>query len=294
MAVRAGSVAAALLPEAATWRDEHDLAELLAAPGALPAAATRPARRTAAVFPSVGSTAVSPRAERVSVGVPVYRDVRFLDECLTSILAQTRRPHEVLVVDDGSRSREVDAALARWEGAEGLVRVLRQPNAGVCVARNRLLDEMTGDAFVLVDQDDVLLPEFIEATASLLRRRPEVWAAATWTEFFGAYEGVEAKPPFDRRTGRRENTIISTGALVDMRVRDLGLRFAPDLAFLYCEDWHFWSQIVAAGGVVGLVPEVLVRHRVHPSSGGFRRTELAWHAGRRRAIEPMLGDPCRR
>jgi hypothetical protein len=73
-----------------------------------------------------------------------------------------------------------------------------------------------------------------------------------------------------------------------MSVRDAGIRFAPDLAFLYCEDWHLWSQIIAAGGRMGLVPEPLVRHRVHPASGGFQRTELAHRIGKARAIEPLL------
>ncbi len=125
-------------------------------------------------------------------------------------------------------------------------------------------------------------------TTEALRQDDSLWAAAAWTEFFGGYEGVEAKPPFDRRVGLRENPIVSTAALVDMRVRDEGIAFEPDLAFLYCEDWHYWSQIIAAGGHMGLVPEPLIRHRVHQTSGGFQRTELAHRIGKARAIEPLL------
>jgi hypothetical protein len=82
---------------------------------------------------------------------------------------------------------------------------------------------------------------------------------------------------------------VSTAALVDMRVRDEGIMFAPDLAFLYCEDWHYWAQIIAAGGHMGLIPEPLIKHRVHSASGGFERTEVAHRVGRTRAIEPLLG-----
>jgi GT2 family glycosyltransferase len=164
---------------------------------------------------------------------------------------------------------------------------MRQPNRGVCVARNRLIDAMTGDAFVLVDQDDVMRPTFIERTGNAMRRDPAALAVATWTEFFGAYEAIEAKPPFDRRVGMRENPIVSTAALVDLGVRDRGIAFAPDLAFLYCEDWHFWSQIIAADGRMGLVPEPLVAHRVHFGSGGFQRTDRALAIGTSRATEPL-------
>ncbi len=112
---------------------------------------------------------------------------------------------------------------------------------------------------------------------------------ATWTEFFGAYQGVEAKPPFDARVGRRENPIVSTCVLVDMKVRDQGIRFEPDLAFLFCEDWDVWAKIVAAGGRIGLVPRPLARHRVHVSSGGFRRTDLAHAVGKARATRRLWG-----
>jgi GT2 family glycosyltransferase len=110
---------------------------------------------------------------------------------------------------------------------------------------------------------------------------------ACWTEFFGDYEGVEAKPPFDHRVGLRENPIVSTSALVDMKVREMGIRFAPDLAFIYCEDWDVWAQIAAAGGKFGLVPRPLARHRVHAASGGHLRTELGHALGRARATQHL-------
>jgi glycosyltransferase involved in cell wall biosynthesis len=216
------------------------------------------------------------------VGVPVFEDVRFLDDCIESLLVQKQTPHEVILVNDGSVAPEATAAIKRWS-EHSLVRVVRQPNRGVCVARNAALDLMTGDAFVFVDADDLLHPEFIRACASALQSNPDVLAVACWTEFFGDYEGVEAKPPFDHRVGLRENPIVSTSALVDMEVRDMGIRFAPDLAFLYCEDWDVWSQIAAAGGKFGLVPRPLARHRVHSASGGHQRTDLGFSLGKARA-----------
>ena len=146
---------------------------------------------------------------------------------------------------------------------------------------------MTGDSFLFVDSDDVLASTFLSSCARSLSEDGTLWAVATWTEFFGAYEGIEAKPPFDARVGLRENPIISTAALVDMGAREAGIRFEPDLAFVFCEDWHFWSQIIAAGGRFGLVPEPLARHRVHETSGGNLRTELAYALGKSRATEPL-------
>lgn len=276
-----GSTAAALWPDAETWRTADDLGRLVAG-------------EATAEAPAIAGGAPRPirpdhdRARSVSVGIPVFGTVAFLDEAVASVLAQTQAPLEVLLIDDGSQSAPVTESLQRW-AAEPPVRSLFQANRGVCAARNTLLEAMAGDAFVLLDADDVLEPEFIERTAAALRSNDRLWAVATWTRFFGEYDGIEAKPPFDARVGRRENPIISTGALVDMAVREQGLRFADDLAFLYCEDWHFWSQIVAAGGEVGLVPEPLIRHRTHLASGAYQRTDLALSIGKARATAPLQG-----
>ena len=276
-----GSAAGALWPASPTWSNSDELASVLVSEPAV----------APTLFPTVvGATpaADSPRSDlSVSVGVPIFREVRFLPDCVESILSQDLQPLEVILIDDGSASEEVDRVLDDLAGTDSRIRILRNDHRGVCVARNTALEEMRGDSFVFVDSDDLLLPTFLSSCATVLRSSSEIWAVATWTEFFGAYEGIEAKPPFDTRVGMRENPIVSTCALVDMRVREAGVRFAPDLAFLFCEDWHFWSQIVAAGGKFGLVPEPLARHRVHTSSGGFLRTEVAHTTGKSRAIEPL-------
>lgn len=284
---RPWSATAAVVPSVA-WADSDDLADKLMALAGDGLQFDAPPPADVPHVDDGGPRRDGTRARRVSVAVPVYRDVRHLDECLESILRQDQPVREVILIDDGSRSDDVDAALARWAGAyPHLLKVMKQENRGVCVARNRALEAMTGDAFVFVDADDVLDPRFVSECAAVLRSDTRLAAVATWTEFFGDYSAIEAKPPFDARVGRRENPIISTGVLVDMAVREAGVRFTPDLAFVFCEDWDVWSQIIATGGEMGLVPLPLVKHRVHKSSGGFRRTELAEAVGRARATRRL-------
>ncbi|MEX1126453.1 MAG: glycosyltransferase family A protein [Acidimicrobiia bacterium] len=283
--VPADSAASLIWPDAPTWVGADDLVRLFEESGYIDT--EKIPTMTTAHRPS-GRTGQSPlRARAVSVGIPVFREVRFLTETVQSVLDQEHAAVELLLIDDGSHSGIVDQVFGNLVGLDSRVRTLRTEHRGVCAARNVLLETMKGDSFLLIDSDDILLPTFLSRCASALNSRDDVWAVATWTEFFGVYEAIEAKPPFDARVGRRENPIISTPVLADRKVLDEGIRFAPDLAFLYCEDWHFWSQIVAAGGRFGLVPEPLVRHRVHQASGGFMRTELAYALGRSRATEPL-------
>jgi glycosyltransferase involved in cell wall biosynthesis len=104
----------------------------------------------------------------VSVVIPCYNAEAFLAETLRSALEQTRAPHEVIVVDDGSR----DASVSIAESFAG-VRVVRQANAGVAPARNRGIREAKGEFVVLLDSDDRLLPRALEIGVAELSSRPE-------------------------------------------------------------------------------------------------------------------------
>ena len=109
----------------------------------------------------------SEAAALVSVIIPVHNGERYLQECLSSVVAQTWRPLDVIVVDDGSTDRS--AAIA--EGVEG-VTIIRQANAGVAAARNAGIAAARADCIALLDQDDVWLPRKLEAQMELLRASP--------------------------------------------------------------------------------------------------------------------------
>lgn len=90
---------------------------------------------------------------RISVVVPCFDYERFVGEAIDSVLAGTRAPDEVIVVDDGSTDRSADVASAR----EG-VTVVRKENGGMASAVNRGIAESTGDVVVLLDADDLADP----------------------------------------------------------------------------------------------------------------------------------------
>ena len=106
----------------------------------------------------------------VSVIVPVYKVEKYLDECVRSILAQTYRNIEVILVDDGSPDSCPQLCDA-WVKADGRVRVVHKPNGGLSSARNAGIDVAKGDYLMFIDSDDVIKPEMVEEMlASLLSR----------------------------------------------------------------------------------------------------------------------------
>jgi glycosyltransferase involved in cell wall biosynthesis/SAM-dependent methyltransferase len=107
---------------------------------------------------------------RLSVGVVIttYNHARFLGEAIESVLAQTRTPSDVLVVDDGSADNPA-AVVARYPG----VRLVRQSNQGLAAARNTGLRELATDKVVFLDADDRLLPAAVETGLACFAVHPE-------------------------------------------------------------------------------------------------------------------------
>ena len=120
----------------------------------------------------------------ISVIVPVYNVAQYLDTCLESIVGQTYRNLEILVVDDGSTD-DSGTMCDRWAGLDERIRVIHQPNGGLSAARNTALDVMRGDVVTMVDSDDLLHPHFIEVLLHLLQRHEADIAVGGYNPFYG-------------------------------------------------------------------------------------------------------------
>lgn len=96
----------------------------------------------------------------ISVIVPIYNAEPFLDDCIRSLLEQTFRDFELLLINDGS----TDASLSicqKWQRSDPRIQILDQPNRGVAAARNRALDRAAGTFLAFVDADDWVEPDYL-------------------------------------------------------------------------------------------------------------------------------------
>ena len=90
---------------------------------------------------------------KISFIIPVYKVEKYLDECVQSILTQTYRNYEILLVDDGSPDR-CPALCDNWARIDDRIKSLHKPNGGLSDARNYGLINATGDYVVFIDSDD--------------------------------------------------------------------------------------------------------------------------------------------
>ena len=103
----------------------------------------------------------------ISVIVPVYRVEKYLERCIGSIVSQTYRNLEILLIDDGSPDRCPQICDA-WAEKDPRVRVIHQENRGVSAARNAGVDAARGEFIGFVDGDDFILPEYFETLYTAL------------------------------------------------------------------------------------------------------------------------------
>ena len=100
---------------------------------------------------------------KVSVIVPVYKVEKYLKKCIDSILNQTYRDLEVILVDDGSPD-QCGTICDRYGREDSRVHVIHKENGGLSDARNTGVERASGEYILFVDSDDYIEPELVEKT----------------------------------------------------------------------------------------------------------------------------------
>ena len=203
----------------------------------------------------------------VSVIIPVYNGGRYLRAALESVFAQTYRPFEVIVVDDGSAD---DSGVIAQSFPE--VRYIHQTNQGVAAARNNGIETAGGEYFAFLDQDDLWAPEKLKLQVDYLLSHPEIGYTLTQQQFF--LDPGETLPPwFRKELFDSVHTGWVLGTLVVRRTifEQIG-NFATGYSAANDSDWFFRAK--AAGIPMAVVPELLLRKRIHDANDSARAKEI--------------------
>ena len=130
-----------------------------------------------------------------SVIIPLYNKEREIEGTIRSVLSQTRLPDEIVVVDDGSTDRSAEI-VQRIDSP--LIRLVAQPNAGECAARNRAIAEARGEYLALIDADDEWEPGFLAEIEAMIGEFPGCGLYCTGFSVV-SHDGVFPARGLDRR-----------------------------------------------------------------------------------------------
>ena len=110
--------------------------------------------------------------KKISVIVPVYKVESYIGNTIKSLLSQTYKDFELIVVDDGSPDQSANIAESLLRESSIEYHVIHTVNRGVSAARNTGLDNAEGLYIIMVDADDVLTPDFLDKYVSLMQKYP--------------------------------------------------------------------------------------------------------------------------
>lgn len=130
----------------------------------------------------------------ISVIVPIYKVEQYLNECVQSIVDQTYRNLEIILVDDGSPDR-CGEMCEEWQKRDNRIRVIHKQNGGLSDARNAGLDIAKGEYISFVDSDDWIEADMLEIMLSQIKQsEADICACGIKNYCNGCFESWNLKP----------------------------------------------------------------------------------------------------
>jgi glycosyltransferase involved in cell wall biosynthesis len=204
----------------------------------------------------------------VSVMIPVYNGAAYLGEAIESVLAQTYRPLELIVVDDGSDDGSDE--VARVYGDDLLY--VRQRRGGNGAARNRALEHATADFFAFLDADDRFTPEKLERQMATLQANPELDMVFGHVVEFVSPELDEAARSAIRPPAEGPRPWASPNLMLIRRASFFraGL-FSATLRVGVTVDWYARAQEQGLRSLA--LDDVVLERRIHTQNNGLRERD---------------------
>jgi len=233
---------------------------------------------------------------RVSVIIPAYNVAEYISETLDSVLAQTYKNYEIIVINDGSPDTEkLEKALEKYLGK---IIYLKQENKGAAIARNTGIEKSRGDVIAFLDADDVWLPEFLESQTKFLDENNYEMVYADAYLFGDSY--VKAKTfmedapssgvaDFDAILSIRCNVITSGTIVKKQNLLDVGMFETEKIS---AHDFILWLKLAKNGTQIGYQKIPLLKYRVLLGglSGNLVQRSLREIEAFRRVLESMKLD----
>jgi glycosyltransferase involved in cell wall biosynthesis len=206
-------------------------------------------------------------APLVSTIIPVFNRPAMLAEAVASVLAQSWRPIEIIIVDDGST--DGTAAVAdRLASEHEEVRVIHRPNGGVGAAREAGRTIARGAYLQYLDSDDLLLPGKFALQVTGLEQHPECGVAYGWTRLRRRDGGAEPQPW--KGSGQRVATMFPRflqwrwwDTPTPLYRASLCAAAGPWTTLRMEEDWEYDCRIAARGVALYYVEDWVAEVRVH-------------------------------
>jgi glycosyltransferase involved in cell wall biosynthesis len=201
----------------------------------------------------------------VSVVIPAFNSSMYISECIDSVLAQSYKNLEIIVVDDGS-SDNTESIVKSYN--ETAIRFFSQRNSGSAIARNFAVEKANGEWLAFIDSDDIWHPEkltsqFSECFDKYWSHTDYYYLSTLYPEYTRATDFVPKHSGDVFKQLLLENTIATSTVMIRKEIFEEFGGYNPDLKAL--QDWDLWLRVAEKYEICYLdIP--LMSYRIHSGS----------------------------
>ncbi len=228
-----------------------------------------------------------------SIVIPAYNAARHIFDALTSVLAQSNKNYEIIVVNDGSPDTpELERELQPYLND---IVYIKRSNGGPAAARNSGILAAKGEYVAFLDSDDMWMPNHLAEMMQVLQRDPTLDLVYGDTVNFGdlAREGAttmganpsEGRATFESLVLCKCTVVSSTVVARRQALLDAGLF---DESFIQGEDFDLWARLAYRGGCIDYRKHIHARRRIH--KGNLTGDTIASFAGQARALRKLMNE----
>lgn len=205
---------------------------------------------------------------RISVIVPCHNGADTVVEALQSIVSQTFRDIEILVLDDGSTDDSFNI-IEKISAEDSRVKIEASSKSGIVSSLNKLLDRASGEYIARMDADDIAHPHRLERQAALLKAKPRTGVVGSWVKTFGTKNEIWHCSPWDNKIKNQLLLGMTPLCHPTWMVRsDLYQAVKYEQEFESIEDREWLCRVFYSHPEVefSAIPEILLNYRTHAKS----------------------------
>lgn len=198
----------------------------------------------------------------LSVIVPCYKQAEFLDECINSVIEQTFKDWECIIIDDGSPDNTEEIS-KKWCNKDSRIKYYKKDNEGLSKARNYGIGLAAGRYILPLDADDKIGKQYMELALPYFNKE-NVKIVYCRAEFFGEMKGEWRLPDYSFKELLTKNMIFCSAFFLKTEWERIG---GYDINMVNgLEDWEFWINMLKNGGEAIKIDSVQFYYRKKQNS----------------------------
>jgi glycosyltransferase involved in cell wall biosynthesis len=209
---------------------------------------------------------------KISVIMAVYNAEKFLDKSIQSVLGQTLRDFELIIINDFSKDSSLRIIKKHQAKDKRIILINAQRNLGRAKARNRGLKIARGKYIAILDADDIALPERLERQYGFLEKNNDIFLVGS-----GALNIDENGNTLKVHKAISNPTKVAAKLAKENCLYHSSIMFRNDGAYFYREkfpysqDYDLYLRILSDGKKIANIREPLIKYRINPSAASWSK-----------------------